>query len=297
HRRRAGRRGRWTLAGPVRVRLWQHHLRGRPCVRRHSGFLESQRCARSRVPGERFGVAHAFEPHGHHRQRLHAGASDVGARSHSAPCTRRGRRADNGAVLQGSHSRAATLMHFADFARDVRVARRSLLRSPGVTAAAILSIALGAGSTIAVFAAADAALFRAPPVHDAGRLTILYIERRKPREAATRERWSWARSNMLRSASSFDHVGTFSRAVVTLTGDVPSPVEAEVVSAGYWATLQVSAERGRVFTPSDELGGGVTIVSDDLWRSRFGGDASLLGRTIAVNGQALVVVGIAPRGF
>jgi len=188
-------------------------------------------------------------------------------------------------------------MHFADFARDLRVARRSLLRSPGVTAAAILSIALGAGSTIAVFAAADAALFRAPPVHDAGRLTILYIERRKPREAATRERWSWARSSMLRSASSFDHAGTFSRAVVTLTGDVPSPVEAEVVSAGYWATLQVSAERGRVFTPSDELGGGVTIVSDDLWRSRFGGDASLLGRTIAVNGQALVVVGIAPRGF
>jgi putative ABC transport system permease protein len=189
------------------------------------------------------------------------------------------------------------------FVRDLRFARRSLLRTPVVTAAAIVSIALGITATTAVFSVVDAALFRQPPFNHADRLVIVYATRREVNDAPTKERWSWPRSRLLRErATSFDGIGTFTTSVLALTSDDadPEPINAEMISSGYWTTLRVGALAGRVFNRDVDEGQGAhaeAVLGYDLWRRRFGGDRSILGRMVGVNGVTLRVIGIAPRGF
>ena len=187
--------------------------------------------------------------------------------------------------------------------RDIRFAWRSLRRAKVLAAAAMLSIGLGIGTTTAVFSIVDAALFRPPPLHAPERLMMLYMTRAEPNEPTRRERWSWRASVLLRERTrSFDQVASFSTPVLAVTSPEgePEPVNAEVVSSSYWPVLRVSPVMGGVFTADADAGSGsypVVIVGYDLWQRRFGGDASLVGRTIAVNGVTLTVIGIAPRGF
>ena len=95
--------------------------------------------------------------------------------------------------------------------RDVRFARRSLMRSRVLSAAAVLSIALGIAATTSVFSIVDAALFRPPPLPGADRLAMLFSTRQQPNALLGRERWSWPRSRLLRErATSFSHVASFS---------------------------------------------------------------------------------------
>jgi len=128
----------------------------------------------------------------------------------------------------------------SSIARDLRFARRSLLRTRAIATGAVLSIALGVAATTVVFGIVDAALFRAPPFHDAGRLAVLFITRADPGASPARERWSWPRSRLVREAKSFDHVASFSSTVLALTGDEPEPVNGEFVSSSYWSTLSVA---------------------------------------------------------
>jgi putative ABC transport system permease protein len=187
--------------------------------------------------------------------------------------------------------------------RDVRFARRSLLRVPALTLAAVLSIALGVSATTSVFSVVDAALFRLPPFPRADRLAMLFITRQHPNAPIGRERWSWTRSRVLRErTTSFSDVASFSLSVlaITSTESEPEPVNVEVVSSSYWTTLQIAPLMGRAFTPEEDVGAGthpVAIVSYDLWQRRFGRDPSLIGKPVSVNGVPLTVVGIAPDGF
>jgi putative ABC transport system permease protein len=188
--------------------------------------------------------------------------------------------------------------------RDVRFARRSLMRAGPLSIAAVLSIALGVSAATSVFSVVDAALFRPPPFPSVDRLAMLFVTRQHPNAPITRERWSWPRSRLLRerATSSFSQIASFSPAVLAITGaeSDPEPANAEVVSSSYWSTLEVSPMLGRSFTADEDVESGAhpeVIVGYDLWQRRFGSDSALIGRTIGVNGVALTVVGIAPRGF
>jgi len=187
--------------------------------------------------------------------------------------------------------------------RDARFARRSLMRTRALSAAAVLSIALGVAATTSVFSIVDAALFRAPPFPGAEHLAMLFITRQHPNAAPGRERWSWPRSRMLaEQATSFSQVASVSLAVLAVTGgeSEPEPVTAELVSSSYWPALRIEPFRGRAFTPDEDTGAGahpMVIVGYALWDRRFGRDGSLVGKTIDVNGVSLTVVGIAPSGF
>src|SRR5215218_6001631 len=120
---------------------------------------------------------------------------------------------------------------FDTLIRDIRFARRSLLRTPVLTSAALVSIALGIAATTSVFSVVDAALFRPPPLPRADRLGMLYITRQEPNAPLARERWSWSRSRLLRErVESFEQVASFSTAVLAFTSDEPEPVNLEVVS-------------------------------------------------------------------
>jgi putative ABC transport system permease protein len=187
--------------------------------------------------------------------------------------------------------------------RDVRFARRSLRRAPALTLAAVLSIALGVSATTSVFSVVDAALLRLPPFRGADRLAMLFITRQHPNSPIGLERWSWTRSRVLRErATSFSHIASFSLSVLAITSaeSEPEPVNVEVVSSSYWATLQVAPLVGRAFTSDEDVGAGahpVAIVSYELWQRRFGRDAALVGKSVGVNGVTLTVVGVAPDGF
>src|SRR5678815_2016944 len=106
--------------------------------------------------------------------------------------------------------------------RDLRFARRSLRRTPVLTAAAVLSIAVGIAATTSVFSIVDAALFRPPPLDHPEQLAAVFITRQHPNEPPGRERWSWPRYRVLAQlTTSFEHVASFSQSVLALTSDEP----------------------------------------------------------------------------
>ncbi len=185
-------------------------------------------------------------------------------------------------------------------ARDVRFAARSLARTPLLSGAAVLSMAIGIAAATAVFSVVDAALFRPPPFADAGRLAIIYTTRQRGDAPAGRERWSWPRFRLLESARSFSAIASFTPSVLALTGDQSEPMNAEFVSSAYWNVVQIHPTMGSTFPASADAAAGaapITILSDGLWRRRFGALPSAIGSRIAVNGVSLTVVGVAPAGF
>lgn len=181
------------------------------------------------------------------------------------------------------------------------MACRSLARVPALAIGAVSSIALGIAAATAVISVVDATLLRPPPFANPDRLVVLYSTRREPGRAEVRERWSWARASLLRSsATSYESLATYSPSVLALTGaeGVPEPLDAEFVSSSYLHTLAVHLSAGHDFAAGDEsVPRAEIILSQSLWQRRFGGDPSVVGRVVQVNGVPLVVVGIAPAGF
>ncbi|MEP6491501.1 MAG: ABC transporter permease [bacterium] len=184
--------------------------------------------------------------------------------------------------------------------RDIHFARRSLRRTPVLTAAAVLSIAIGIAATTSVFSIVDAALFRPPPFDHPDQLAALFVTRQTPNRPIERERWSWTRYRLLGELSaSFEQVASVSQSVLALTNDDPQPINAEVVSATYLPLLRVQPIAGRAFSAADEQpdAPAVALIGYDLWQSRYGADQSIIGRTIGLNGVTITVIGILPRGF
>src|SRR3954470_576402 len=190
-----------------------------------------------------------------------------------------------------------------EIGRDLRFARRSLMRTPVVTLAAVVSISLGIAATTAVLGIVDAALHRQPPFEQANRLMMVYGTRQHGNEAPSRTRWSWRRAQLLvERATAFDGIASFSSSVLALTSDAadPEPLDAEMVSALYFGVLRVVPAIGRVFDRDVDEGTAAhpqIILSYDLWRRRFGGDVGIIGGRVGVNGVPLVVIGVAPAGF
>jgi predicted permease len=185
--------------------------------------------------------------------------------------------------------------------RDFRFAWRSLRRTPVVTLVAVLSIALGIAATTSVFSVVDAALFRPPPLKDADRLAILLNTEDRPGAPTNFARWSWPNSRVLRERTrTFERVASFSQSVLALTDETPEPVTAEIVSSDYLPLLRVQPAVGRAFTSDEVEGSGdhaVAVLGHDLWQRRFGGDQSVIGRAISINGVSLRVVGVGPKDF
>jgi len=187
-----------------------------------------------------------------------------------------------------------------ELVRDLRFGARSLARTPVVTIAALLSIALGIAATTSVFGIVDAALFRPPPFEQPNQLAAVYTTRQAPNAPVSRERWSWPRFRLLRDLNtSFEQVATFTVSVLAITSDEAEPVNAEVVSSAYLSLLRVPPIAGRAFAAEDDDVGAapVALIGYDLWQRRYGGERSALGRTVSLNGVTVPIVGILPRGF
>ena len=184
---------------------------------------------------------------------------------------------------------------------DLRYSFRSLMRMRGVAAVAVVTLALGIGATTTMFSAAYAALLRPLPFADADRLVLLFTTRTSPREGFVRSRWSRPLIERLTSSvTSYEAIASFTPSGVSLSGGNgdPEQINAEVVSPEYFRILRVGPALGRTFTAAEDGAPGaapVAILSDALWRRRYGADPSLLGGAVRINGVSLTVVGIMMR--
>ena len=185
------------------------------------------------------------------------------------------------------------------FAQDVRYALRTMRRTPAFTAAAVLSLAIGVGANTAIFSVASALLLRPLPYRDADRLAILW--NRSPGLGITEDWFSTAQYFDIKSAESgFDDVAIAIGANYNLTGDgEPERIGTIRVSSNLLPLLGVGPVLGRFFEPSEDSPGrtGAAILGHGTWVRRYGRDPGVLGRTLMLNGQPYVIVGVLPESF
>ncbi len=186
---------------------------------------------------------------------------------------------------------------------------RGLRRSPGLTATAVLCLAVGIGATTTMAGIVDVLLFR-PPAHvrDAAHVAELHFDFVFPgstRHVPSMIGQGLVYSHFLRlhgDLHSLDRVAGFHKAELSLgRGEAARPVQAGFVTGGFFPLLGVRPGLGRLIasdgTDAAEAGAAPVVLSDDLWRTRFGRDPSILGRRIRVGRGSYTVVGITPAGF
>ena len=180
---------------------------------------------------------------------------------------------------------------------DLRYAVRRLRRELGFTAVTVLTLAVGIGATTTIFSALRPILFESLPYPQAGRIAaILEIGR----DASHRSGTFGLYRTFAERARSFDAVAVLKPWQPSITGvDIPERFEGQRVSASYFQVLGVGPIAGRNFMASDDRPNGpnVVILGDALWRRRFAGDRSILGRQISLDDNLYTVIGIMPSGF
>jgi predicted permease len=187
-------------------------------------------------------------------------------------------------------------------AQDLKYAVRTMRKAPGFTAAALLTLALGIGASTAVFSVVNGILLRPPPYPEADRIAMMW--RRAPVSAAFGgEDYPWGRldfSLFLAQAKTFESLGAFQADTFNLTGSgEPVFLEGMRASSGFFPALGVAPAIGRFYTAEEDRRGHehVAVLSDRLWRERFGADRTIPGRTIELNGFTYKVIGVMPPGF
>jgi putative ABC transport system permease protein len=191
-------------------------------------------------------------------------------------------------------------LSFDNVRGDIRHTLRNLRRSPGFTVAALLALAVGIGGNTAIFSVIDATRDQALPYEDPARLVALVgnvkrtvVERRG---ASYPDFLDWrAQSTM------FEDLAAFDSQLMSLAGtDETERIDTEFVSAPYFSLLGARPAIGRTFRADEDdvaKPSSVVVLSDGLWRRRFGGDAQLLGRDVTLNGQPFTVIGVMPPEF
>ena len=181
--------------------------------------------------------------------------------------------------------------------RDIRYALRVLRARPAFSAVAILTLALGIGANTAIFTVVNAVLLRALPFHEPDRLVLL-LERTARFPTVTT---SWQNYVDWRDQSrSFDAVGALRSVTMTMTGGAePERVPAKMITAATLPILGVSPAIGRNFSPEEDRPGsaGVALLSDALWRRRFGAAQDITGRAMTLDNKPYTIVGVLPPRF
>jgi len=185
--------------------------------------------------------------------------------------------------------------------QDLHYGARILRKSPGFAAVAVLTLALGIGANTAIFSVVYTVLLKALPYPQADRLVMVYENLPLPNYQNNRNTPSpgnfsdWSAQNTV-----FENMAAYSNRSFNVTGTgEPVRIEGELVSAAFFPTLRVNAALGRVFIPEEDRPGSshVAVMSDGLWRSRFGADPRVLGKKIFLDDQAYEIVGVLPPGF
>ncbi|HEX8775383.1 MAG TPA: ABC transporter permease [Pyrinomonadaceae bacterium] len=186
--------------------------------------------------------------------------------------------------------------------QDIRYGLRVLLKQPGFTLVAIVALALGIGANTAIFSVVNAVLLRPLSFKEPERLVAVWetnnqlsADMRNRNEVAPGNFLDWREQNQV-----FEQLAALVYANANLSGvDEPERIQSMLVTTNLFQALGVQPLMGRAFLPEEENINSqrVVILSHELWQRRFGGDPSVLGRTLTLNGNQTVVVGIMPPAF
>ncbi|MDP9171946.1 MAG: ABC transporter permease, partial [Acidobacteriota bacterium] len=197
--------------------------------------------------------------------------------------------------------------------KDIHYGYRTLLRNPGFTAVAVLSLALGIGANTAIFSFIDTVLLRDMPVRDPGRLVVFGEGKGRgiyggPPDGSM-DLFGWQQYQNFRSRNKvFEDVAATNslptRVYFTLTGEgasgVPEGAQANLVSGNFFDVLGVKPAAGRFFDATTDKAVGASafvVLNYSFWASRFNRAQSVIGQPIRVGAQSFTVIGVAPRGF
>jgi putative ABC transport system permease protein len=189
----------------------------------------------------------------------------------------------------------AAAVHWDILRQDLRYTGRALARSWGFALTAVLVVALGVGANTAAFSLADFVLVRPLPYPDSDRLVKLW--HRTP--GYGRMELSPPNYNDWRAAATvFSGMAAFTESAVNLVGgEEPRRLQTAQVTPDVFGVVGVRAFRGRTFTREDSAAGGRVVLSHGLWQTQFGGDESVVGQVVNLDGRPHVVVGVMPPGF
>jgi hypothetical protein len=184
--------------------------------------------------------------------------------------------------------------------QDLHYAVRTLRKQPGFSLIVILTLAFGIGSTTAIFSVFDAAVLQSLPYPDARRLVELIGDVKRQtverRGTSLADYADWRDQNR-----SFENMALFTDGTVTLTGGHdPEQVQAEVVAQPYFTILGIQAVIGRTFRPEEDQvpqRDAVVLLSNGLWKRRFGGDPGIIGRSLRLDDFNYRVIGVLPDWF
>jgi predicted permease len=183
--------------------------------------------------------------------------------------------------------------------QDIRYGFRGLAKSPGFTAVALLSLAIGISANTSIFSIADTLLLRPLPYKDASRLVILW--NRSPGLGITEDWFSTAQYFDIKTLHhGFQDVALAIGGNENLTGDgKPERVGTIHVSSNLLPMLGVEPARGRLFASSEDAKGsaGTAVLGYGMWVRRFGSDPHVVGKSLTINGSTYQVIGILPRSF
>ena len=191
----------------------------------------------------------------------------------------------------------------ATLLQDFRFAARLLLKSPGFTAVAVLSLALGIGANTTIFTLVNAVLLHPLPMKDPDSLVAVFT---------TDERNRGAFFNLMptsplnfadyrKLSDVFTGLVAHQGLALSFSGKgEPEQIFGEIVSGDFFTVLGVTPALGRAFLPDEDAVPGrslVTVLSHNFWQRQLGGDPRIVGQTLTLNGHAFTVVGVAPKGF
>jgi putative ABC transport system permease protein len=186
-----------------------------------------------------------------------------------------------------------------ELTQNLRFALRTLARSPGFTAVALATLALGIGANTAIFSVVDAVLLRPLPYPEPSRLVGVF--QTLPRQNVSRTGISYLNyADLAGRSRSFRPLGAIRMHDYTLTGKgEPELVVGGTVTANVFGILQVRPLLGRVLTPEDDPPGAppVAVLGERLWRERFGSDPQIVGKPVYLDKQPATVVGVLPAVF
>ncbi|SRR6266545_1659452 len=186
--------------------------------------------------------------------------------------------------------------------RDLRLGLRQLARHPSFSVAALLALTLGIGATSAMFCVVDAVLLRDLPYRDPDRILVLSGSfEEKPGKVVE---WPISQldfDDVRRQSRSFEDLSLFGNMAFNLENGADSErLEGELVNAGYFGLLGLKPAAGRFFTPDEDRApyqDYVAVLGHHLWKRRFGGDPTVVGRKVQLNGETFQIIGVAPAGF
>ncbi len=183
--------------------------------------------------------------------------------------------------------------------KEIQYAARALLKRPGFSLIAIMTLALGIGANTAIFSVVNATLLRPLPFKDPDRVVIIWgVLPKIP--GATLPNSSANFLELKAHSQTFEHLAAFrSWSWQSTSGGEPELLSGARVSADFFEAVGAGPVLGRVFTPEEDLPNRapVAIISYGLWQRQFGGQADVIGKTIMLTGQNALIVGVMPEGF